>query len=97
MQHENQVQIAMDGGTVWVHAMDGSTVGRFSRRFGLDVHTTATAQMAGAGQCMHCTHEPAGEADWLEFVRLMNLHHEIDVPVDAIDFGPDHTQRRERQ
>lgn len=36
-----QVQVSACGTTVWVHGLDGSTVGRFSKRFGMDVHTTA--------------------------------------------------------
>ncbi len=60
----DQVQISADGGTVWVHVMDGSTVERFSKRFGLDVHTTVTEQIAGASQCLHCTHETPGPLDF---------------------------------
>ncbi len=82
----DQVHVSTDGSTVWVHALDGSTVGRFSKRFGLDVHTTATQQMAGAAQCLHCTHEPAMHADWLNFCALMSEHHGIAVEADLIHF-----------
>lgn len=75
----DHVQVSADRSTVWVHADDGSTVGRFSRRFGMDVHTTVSAQLAGAGQCLHCTHEPAGKTEWMEFRRLMQEHHGIEV------------------
>lgn len=73
------VQLSADGSTVWVHALDGSTVGRFSTRFGLDVHTTVTQQMGGAAQCLHCPHEPPSADGWLNFCELMNQHHGIEV------------------
>lgn len=47
------VQVSYDRKTVWVHALDGSTVGRFSKTFGIDAHTTATQQLLGASQCLH--------------------------------------------
>lgn len=81
---DEQVQLSADGSTVWVHAMDGSTVGRFSKRFGLDVHTTVTEQMRGAAQCLHCTHEQPGSNDWLKFCELMYQHYGIDVNPDLI-------------
>jgi hypothetical protein len=74
-----QVQLSEDGSTVWVHALDGSTVGRFSKRFGLDVHTTVTQQMEGAAQCLHCTHAPPSSKDWQEFCDLMRQHYDIEV------------------
>lgn len=74
-----QVQVSADGSTVWVHALDGSTVGRFSKRFGLDVHTTVTEQLAGADQCLHCTHVAPGFDDWLKFCELMQFHYGIEV------------------
>ena len=76
---DDHVQVSADRSTVWVHADDGSTIGRFSRRFGMDVHTTVTAQLAGASQCLHCTHTPAGKAEWMEFCRLMKEHYGIEV------------------
>jgi hypothetical protein len=82
----HHVQVSADRSTVWVHADDGSTVGRFSRRFGMDVHTTVTAQLAGASQCLHCTHTPAVKSDWLEFCRLMQEHHGITVADRLLSF-----------
>lgn len=75
----DHVQVSADGATVWVHALDGSTVGRFSKQFGLDVHTTASQQMSGAAQCLHCTHVKPLQADWIKFCELMLLHHAIKV------------------
>lgn len=80
------VQVSEDGNTVWVHALDGSTVGRFSKTFGMDCHTTVTEQLAGAGQCLHCTHEPPGPAEWDLFCDLMHKHHGITVNRQAISF-----------
>lgn len=76
---EDQVQVSADGTTVWVHALDGSTVGRFSKRFGIDVHTTVTQQIEGAAQCLHCTHVQPGTEDWLKFCELMQQHYGIYV------------------
>jgi hypothetical protein len=83
-----QVQIAADGATLWVHAEDGSTVGRFSKRFGMDVHTTVTAQINGQAQCLKCTHEPGTQADWERFVDLMWTHHAISIPIQLMAFDP---------
>lgn len=80
------VQVSADRKTVWVHAKDGSTVGRFSKTFGMDVHATITEQLAGAGQCLHCTHEPPGQRDWDQFCDLMLQHYEITVDRNALTF-----------
>lgn len=77
------VQVSADGKTVWVHAADGSTVGRFSVRFGVDIHRTATEQLKGASECLHCTHQPASEDDWTLFVELMQRHHGIAVNIQS--------------
>ncbi len=76
---EHEVQVSSDGMTVWVHSSDGSTVGRFSVRFGMDVHRTVSEQLAGAGQCLHCTHRPATPADWDQFVETLKRHHGISI------------------
>lgn len=60
------IQIADGGACIWIHASDGSTVGRFSR-FGIDLHNTVTEQMAGAPQCRLCTHGRPSEDDWALF------------------------------
>lgn len=81
-----EVQVAEHGDTLWVHASDGSTVGRFDKRFGIDLHTTATEQMAGASQCLFCTHEAPGLAGWDRFREEMLRHYGLEVPADAISF-----------
>ncbi len=82
------VQVSEDRQTVWVHASDGSTVGRYSSRFGMDVHTTAAEQLAGKPQCLNCTHVPPKEADWDEFCRLIRTHHGITIPPEVNPHWP---------
>lgn len=84
--HEDRVQVSADRQTVWVHADDGSTVGRFSKRFGMDVHTTSAEQLEGAGQCLRCTHEVPGQSQWNEFCDLMQAHYGITVDRAAVSF-----------
>jgi hypothetical protein len=83
---EDRVQVSPNGKTVWVHAKDGSTVGRFSKTFGMDCHTTITEQLAGAGQCLHCTHEVPGPAEWETFCELMHKHYGIAVNQSLLSF-----------
>ncbi|ATF90433.1 hypothetical protein [Burkholderia gladioli] len=80
------IEVSDAGDTVWVTGHDGSCVGRFSKRFGIDVHRTVTEQIAGAGQCLYCTHEATGKGDWHEFRAAVLKHHAIDVPFDTIQF-----------
>lgn len=84
--HEDQIQVSADRRTVWVHAVDGSTVGRFSKVFGMDVHTTVTQQLQGVGQCLRCTHGTPGQAEWDEFCELMLVHYGIAVDRTAVSF-----------
>lgn len=86
-QLDDQVQVSPDGRTVWVHSLEGSTVGRFSKAFGIDAHTTVTQQLAGAAQCLHCTHTKPDHADWVMFCKLMLEHHGIHVDQAAIDMS----------
>lgn len=83
---EWQVQVSQDGGTVWIHDISGSTVGRFSKRFGLDIHRSVEEQLQGAGQCIYCTHEPPTESDWLLFCGKMRDHFGINVDPQLVQF-----------
>lgn len=74
------------GGTVWINALDGSCIGRFSKRFGIDVHRTASAQLAGEGQCLLCTHGAADEGAWSVFIEAMREHHGVVVPKDLLSW-----------
>lgn len=81
---DGQVEVSQDGRTVWVHAYDGSTVGRFSIVFGMDVHTTVAEQLQGASQCLHCTHTRPGQAEWQLFCQIMHRHYGITVPPSLV-------------
>ena len=89
-------QVSSDGKTVWAHAPDGSCVGRFSR-FGIDLHRTVSAQMAGEPECLDCTHALPELAEWRRFQEGLRVHHGIGVG-DAhmpkfIAGGPDSPRR----
>ncbi|MDN7465751.1 hypothetical protein [Burkholderia gladioli] len=86
MESFYSIEVSEVGDTVWVTGHDGSCVGRFSKRFGIDVHRTVAEQIAGAEQCLYCTHEAASESDWREFRAAVLKHHAIDVPFDTIQF-----------
>ncbi len=90
------IQVSADRGTMWVHSSDGSTVGRFSKKFGMDIHNTVTAQMSGKPQCLHCTHEPATEAHWHEFTALIEQHFNVHVPTDIMQFEHEGTAEHPR-
>jgi hypothetical protein len=79
-----EVQVSDCGRTLWVHASDGSTVGRFSTTFGMDVHNSATQQLAGAPECLRCTHTRPSRADWQAFKDLMQMHYGVEIAADAI-------------
>jgi hypothetical protein len=78
------IQVSDCGNTVWIHSSEGSTVGRFSKTFGMDVHTTVSEQMDGASQCLNCTHQKPSRLDWLNFCSLVKDNYDIKVPVDLI-------------
>lgn len=72
--------------TVWVNGPDGSCLARFSKRYGIDVHTSAEAQLAGAEQCLFCTHAPAGPEEWQVFREQVHRHHAIEIPENILSF-----------
>lgn len=80
------IDVSADGRTVWVNGADGSCIGRFSKRFGLDVHKTSIEQFSGESQCLHCTHEPAGPSAWSEFRAQILLHYKIHVPANLVSW-----------
>lgn len=85
---EDRVEVSEDRKTVWVHADDGSTVGRFSKVFGMDVHRTMTEQLAGAPECLKCTHQKPGKAEWDYFcdLELIEERYGIAVERSALSF-----------
>jgi hypothetical protein len=81
---EYDLQLSDNRSAVWIHASDGSTVGRFGR-MGIDLHNTASEQMAGASECRLCTHGPVGSADWDLFREKALEWWGVNVPEDAFD------------
>lgn len=81
-----QIDVAPDGRRLWINSADGSCIARFDKRFGLDVHRTATAQMEGAPECLRCTHGPAGQEEWDLFRAQVLEHYGIEVPESAIRY-----------
>lgn len=83
MEYELQTEFLKQ--RVWVHASDGSTVGRFDVRSGMDIHTSATEQLAGAPQCFHCTHGKQSFRDWIYFIQYAAKEWNFCIPSDAIN------------
>lgn len=69
---------------VWIHASDGSTVGRFGR-LGVDLHNTITDQMAGEPECRLCTHGPVTQNEWHLFREKAKEWWGVVVPAHAFD------------
>jgi hypothetical protein len=80
----NAWQVDYNRSTIWVF-LNGDTVGRFSTKFGMDVHRTTKEQMAGKGECLRCTHTKPTYNDWDEFRFWMKHHYRIDIPENEID------------
>jgi len=80
-----ELQLSAQRNAVWIHSCsDGSTVGRFGR-MGVDLHNTATEQLAGMSECRLCTHGAASKADWQLFREMAMKFWAISVPDDAFD------------
>lgn len=59
-----EIEVDTTRTTVWVNStIDGSCIGRFSKKFGMDIHKTGTQQLNGEGECLHCTHSPGTKED----------------------------------
>lgn len=71
--------IESDGTTVWINAASGICLARFGV-MGIDIHGDLESQMAGRSECLLCTHERTGRADWDRFVEGMLRFHGIVVP-----------------
>lgn len=82
----HDIEVSHDRKIVWVTAGDGSCVGRFSKRFGIDVHKPVEEQLASGSQCLHCMHESAEAAARKVFRAEVLVHHRIDVPVDLFSW-----------
>lgn len=79
-----ELQLSELRNAIWIHASDGSTVGRFGR-MGIDLHTTVTEQLAGKPECRLCTHGRPTAADWALFREKALAWWGVDVPEDAFD------------
>jgi len=79
-----QVQLSDTRTAVWIHASDGSTVGRFGR-MGIDLHNTVTEQMSGKPECRFCTHGQPTAHDWQLFREKAKEWWGVGVPDDAFD------------
>ena len=83
----DSIEVSLDGNTVWVSSEeDGSCIGRFSKKFGMDVHKTGTQQLNGEGECLHCTHVPGTQQDWFLFCELMFKHYKVSIPTNLLRY-----------
>lgn len=80
-----EVQTEPQRRKIWVHASDGSTVGRFDARAGIDIHNTVQDQLAGKPQCLHCTHGRPTSEDWRTFRRHARELWSLDIAEGVID------------
>jgi hypothetical protein len=81
---EFTVEWSATNNAVWIHASDGSTVGRFGR-MGIDLHNTVTEQLAGKPECRLCTHGLATKADWALFRQKALEWWGVEVPANAFN------------
>ncbi len=84
---EYEVITSKNGDTVWVNYLDGSCIARFSKRFGIDVHNTATDQLLhGKSQCRYCTHGEADRDDWQVFRSKVFEFYGIEIKDSLLTF-----------
>lgn len=81
-----EVLVNHEGSIVWVNCSTGDSIGRFSKASGIDLHRKIEDQMAGQGQCLDCTHEPAGPEEWEWFRAGLVEHFGVALPADLIVF-----------
>lgn len=79
-----EVQTSETKHALWVHASDGSTVGRFGK-MGIDIHNTVTEQLNGKPECRLCTHGYATIEEWDLFREKALEYWGVKIEVDAID------------
>lgn len=82
-----EIVVSTDSHTLWVNADDGSCLARFSTKFGMDIHNSATDQIENnMPQCLYCTHGKTNIEDWNMFRRKMKEIYNIDIHQDEIYF-----------
>ncbi|SIT47770.1 conserved hypothetical protein [Paraburkholderia piptadeniae] len=74
------------GDTVWINGNDGLCWARFSKRFGIDVHRSASMPQADT-ECLYCTHGKADVDDWAIFRAEVLRHHGVFVDADTLSFA----------
>lgn len=77
-----ELECSLMNDAVWIHASDGSTVGRFGR-MGIDLHNTVTEQLQGKPECRLCTHRKSTLADWEMFREKALEWWNVVVPADS--------------
>ena len=82
-----EIDVSACGNKLWINStQDGSCIARFSKSFGIDIHRSGTEQLAGKGECLFCTHEPAGEDAWNKFREQVKKHYGITVRKSLIRY-----------
>ena len=77
-----ELQCSIMNDAVWIHASDGSTVGRMGRQ-GVDLHNSVSDQLLGKPECRLCTHGKPTHSDWKLFREKALEWWNIVVPEDA--------------
>lgn len=78
-----EIEVSHCKRTVWVHASDGSTVGRFGK-FGVDIHNTVTEQLNGAPECRLCTHGQVTIVEWNLFIDKSKEYWGVTIDPESI-------------
>lgn len=85
MDHDEMIQLDAGHGTVWIHAQDGTCVGRFDREMGMDVDVTVVAQLPAYAHLLHGGSDVFDPKDeWATFRSLMQRHYGVVIPPDLI-------------
>lgn len=86
MKDRYEIQVSSNGDTLWVNGDDGLCWARFSKRFGIDVHRSASMRV-GTSECLYCTHGGAGVEDWAIFRAEVLRHHGVVIDASALSFA----------
>lgn len=83
MDHDEMIQLDAGRGTVWIHAQDGTCVGRFDSEMGMDV--TFLAQLPTYAHLLHGGSDVFDLKDeWVTFRGLMQRHYGVVISPDLI-------------
>lgn len=81
-----EVQYSASKDTLWIHCSSGETVGRFSSKFGMDIHNTIAEQAKGSSQCLHCTHTKPTPEDFDLFCKKAKELWNVKIDKSQINF-----------